>query len=203
MKIKELKASKNNPRTINDYQKETLEKTMDEFGDLSGIVFNEESGNLIGGHQRRFVMPEDSEIVIEHEYDPPTDKGTTKEGYVLYKGERFKFRQVRYDKVKELQANLVANKGGGNWDYTMLPEIFLELDHLNADTNLTGFSDEEIKSIILNLDTDFEVIDNLNETSEGTDAVIKITCPQDIKDEVLIYIKAKLLETSFEGVNVV
>ncbi len=202
MKIKELKASKNNPRTINDYQKETLEKTMDEFGDLSGIVFNEESGNLIGGHQRRFVMPEDSEIIIEHEYDPPTDKGTTKEGYVLYKGERFKFRQVRFDEVKEIQANLVANKGGGSWDHQMLPDLFLKLDHFNADLTLTGFTDDEIKSYVDPWDSDINAIDKIKENLDGIDAKIIITCPQDLKDEVMIYLKAKLLETSFEGVNV-
>lgn len=29
-----------------------LQKSMAEFGDLSGIVFNRRTGNLIGGHQR-------------------------------------------------------------------------------------------------------------------------------------------------------
>lgn len=202
MKIKELKASEKNPRKINDQQKETLEKTMDEFGDLSGIVFNEVSERLIGGHQRRFVIPDDAEIVIEHSYDPPTDKGTTKEGFVLYKGEKFKYRQVRFDKVRELQANLVANKGGGSWDYDLLPDVFLELDSMNADLTLTGFDDLEIKGLVDPWSSDIEALDKIDENLDGIEAKIIITCPQDLKDEVMIYLKAKLLETSFEGVNV-
>jgi hypothetical protein len=175
---------------------------MDTFGDLSGIVFNETTQNLIGGHQRRLIIPDDAELVITDVYNPLTEKKTTAEGYVLYKGERFKYRQVRFSEIEESQANLVANKGGGEWDYSMLPDIFLDLDHHNADMTLTGFEEMEIKNLIDPWSSDIEALDKIEENLDGITATIKITCPQELKDEVLIFIKSKLLETSFEGVNV-
>lgn len=202
MQVKNLKAFEKNPRKITERSKELLEKTMDEFGDLSGIIFNEESGNLIGGHQRKLVLPEDAEVIIENKYNPPTSKGTTADGYILFKGEKFKYRQVKWEKNKELAANIAANKGAGTWDYPLLENLFLELDHDNFDLELTGFDNSEIEHLMGNWDSDLEAIEKLKETTDGLPATIKITCPQELKDEVLIFIKSKLLETSFEGVHV-
>lgn len=52
MKVKNLKANPENPRTITDAKLLQLKRSMERFGDLSGIVFNRRSGNLGGGHQR-------------------------------------------------------------------------------------------------------------------------------------------------------
>lgn len=85
------------------------------------------------------------------------------------------------------------------WDDDLLK---LELEDLKLDEfdlDLLGF---DLTSLNDNWDSDIEAIDKIDENLDGITAVIKISCPQEIKDEVLIYIKAKFLETSFEGVHV-
>lgn len=52
MNVADLMPSSYNPRTITDEKLMMLGKAMQEFGDLSGIVFNIRTGQLIGGHQR-------------------------------------------------------------------------------------------------------------------------------------------------------
>lgn len=148
MKLQDLKPNPKNPRKISKEKLEMLKKSLDEFGDLSGIIFNEQLGYLTGGHQRGKVLPPDAEVVIEQSYNPPSRTGTTAEGYVLIDGERFKYRQVSWDKVKDDAANLAANKHGGEFDLPLLREILLDLDAHNVDMELTGFDKVELEKII-------------------------------------------------------
>ena len=56
MKIDELKVNKKNPRKITAKQKEALKKSIEEFGDLGGLIFNKQTNSLVGGHQRRDAL---------------------------------------------------------------------------------------------------------------------------------------------------
>ena len=79
----------------------------------------------------------------------------------------------------------------------------LELDALNFDMDLTLFDEEEIERLMGGWDTGTESVAKTEENLDGISATIKVTCPQELVDEVTIYLKAKLLETSFTGVEVV
>lgn len=146
--VKDLKPNPSNPRHITDEKKTMLKRSLEQFGDLSGIIFNRSTKQLIGGHQRREVMPDDSKIVIEQTYSKPTSTGTIAEGYVLINGERHKYREVYVDKITEKAMNVAANKHGGDFDIPKLSEWLLELDALNYDMGLTGFTKEEIENIM-------------------------------------------------------
>ena len=124
-----------------------LKKSLEEFGDLSGFVFNESTRRLVGGHQRGKVLPLDAEIMIEERYVEPTRTGTTAEGYVMVDGEKFTYRQVAWDENREKAANIAANKHGGEWDNPKLAEWLIDLEALNIDMDLTGFSHPEIEDI--------------------------------------------------------
>jgi len=50
--IKELKAYEHNPRKMGKDEFKLLSSSLDEFGDLSGVIFNRKTNNLVGGHQR-------------------------------------------------------------------------------------------------------------------------------------------------------
>ena len=52
MKLSDLRPAEYNPRTITDEAFERLGNSMDRFGLLIPIVWNERSGNIVGGHQR-------------------------------------------------------------------------------------------------------------------------------------------------------
>lgn len=142
-KVEDLKANGRNPRRISDEKLQSLRHSLNEFGDLSGFVFNRKSGQLVGGHQRAKAIPTDAKIKIVREYSPPTDKGTVAIGYVLYRGERFAYREVSWAKGKEYAANLAANKGAGEWDRDLLGEMMKDIDAEGFDLDFTMFDEAE------------------------------------------------------------
>ncbi len=133
MEIKDLKPNPKNPRVITDDRLDMLKRSLAEFGDLGGFVFNRKTKTLIGGHQRAKVFDQRSKIVIEKKYTKPTKTGTVAEGFVLFDGERFKYREVLWDIVKEKAANIAANRGGGDWDDEALTDWMRELGDFGFD----------------------------------------------------------------------
>ena len=99
LKIADLKAAKYNPRSISDEAGKGLLRSLLEFGDISGIVWNRKTGNLIAGHQRyaqlRKKFSGDLKVV----------------GNILLAptGDKFPIRVVEWDADKEMAANLAAN----------------------------------------------------------------------------------------------
>lgn len=200
--VKDLNDYDKNPRYVKDGHHEMLSSSIEYFGDISGIVYNVRTKRLIGGHQRKISFSDNFPIIITQTYQHPTKTGTVREGYVDVNGERFNYREVDWDEDKELAANIAANKGAGQFDYSLLQQHILYLDSVNFDLSKTMHDSDELETMMGNWKDDLESIDKIEETAEGLPAKIIITCPQDLKDEVLIYLKAKLLETSFEGVHV-
>lgn len=148
MKVADLAPNPKNPRTITDKKLTQLKKALAEFGDLGGLVFNRRTGMLVGGHQRAKLFPKDAEIKVTKSYDKPTKVGTVAEGFVLVRGERFKYREVDWDETREKAANIAANKGAGEWDLSALSDWMREIDDFGFDLDLTMFDEEERKALL-------------------------------------------------------
>lgn len=146
MKVKDLAANPKNPRTVTPDKLKALKKAIEEFGDLSGIVFNRKTGQLVGGHQRTNVLDAASAIEITKKYSKPTRTGTVAEGHVTSRGERYAYREVAWDKHREIAANVAANKGAGEWDLPQLAEWLKELGSFDVDfdLSLTMFDPKEL-----------------------------------------------------------
>lgn len=135
-----MKAYAKNPRKISDKQREELESYLRELGDLGGIVHDLNSDQIIGGNQRSAVFDINKcEIVIGHKMKRPDSQGTVGLGYVIWKGKRYAYRQVRWTPKQCEKANIVANKAGGEWDDDLLKQYFRDKDLINW-----GFSDDEV-----------------------------------------------------------
>jgi hypothetical protein len=145
MNITDLKPNPKNPRKVSAKKLKQLERALAEFGDLSGIVFNRKTGQLVGGHQRTelFKKRKDAEVAILIKHKKPTKAGTVAEGYVTIDGERFAYREVSWDIGKEKAANIAANKAAGEWDDKLLTGWFQDLQDLNFDLDLTMFDADE------------------------------------------------------------
>tara|TARA_R100001480_G_scaffold7322_1_gene14884 strand:+ start:47 stop:1273 length:1227 start_codon:yes stop_codon:yes gene_type:complete len=128
-----------NPRAITEDQQIQLKKWIIEFGDLSGIVVNNLSGEKVCGNQRGNAIDLDKcEVDIVKKYDTPDSVGTVAEGFVLFDGVKLNYREVEWDERRTEQANIIANKAGGAWDWEILTEGFEINDLLEW-----GFSEEE------------------------------------------------------------
>ena len=134
-----MKYYSKNPRTINKRQFTDLEKWLRELGDLSGIVHDLNSDEIISGNQRGRVFDINScKIVLTEELDEPDAQGTVAMGYVVWDGQRYGYRAVRWTPRQAEQANIVANKAGGEWDWDILANQFDVPDLLDW-----GFTDFE------------------------------------------------------------
>src|SRR3990167_2428407 len=125
MILGDLSGNPANPRKISEQEKAQLKESLQQFGDLSGVIFNETTNHLVGGHMRKGELPPNSEIVIEERLPQPSRTGTTARGHIIVDGEKFVYRQVRWDENKERIATIAANKIGGEWDLPKLADWLL------------------------------------------------------------------------------
>ena len=125
-KIEELNAAPYNPRkdlTPNDEEYEKLRRSLQEFGYVEPIIWNERTGNVVGGHQRLKVLRQ---------------LGETELDCVI----------VNLSLEHEKALNVALNKISGNWDMEKLTEVLLDLQSTDIDVTLTGFDSEELEKIL-------------------------------------------------------
>jgi hypothetical protein len=161
-----LKTYHKNPRTIKDKQFADLRAWLLELGDLSGIVHDLNTDEVISGNQRmRAIDVAKCEIVLTEGPHDPDAQGTVAHGYVLWQGAKYNYRQVRWDARQCEKANIVANKAGGSWDFDTLANEFDMGDLLEW-----GFDAEELGVV-----PDFEPVDESEQPR--LDQKSPITCP--------------------------
>lgn len=149
-----------NPRNITDKKLAMLKKSLETFGDLGGIVVNESSQQIVGGHQRvKALLGGDGSIPegavrITKRFSEPTRTGTIAEGHIVAVGahmasERYPYRVVRWDESRERAANLSANKGAGEFDLDAVADWLGDLETADIDLDLTMFDVDDRDALLL------------------------------------------------------
>jgi DNA modification methylase len=111
-----------NPRKISDQQLDALARSMREFGVVDPVIANRD-GTVIGGHQRIKAA----------------ERLGLSELPVIY---------VDLPKEKEKALNLALNRISGEWDEDLLDALLRDLEILDVDLSLTGFTEEELAGIL-------------------------------------------------------
>lgn len=142
--ISELSPDEINPRSITNKAASGLTYSMNEYGDLSGIVFNIRTKNLVAGHQRIDQ--------IFKQFGPlPINQVTDEQGVIeCPNGNSFFVRFVNWDLKKQRAANVAANSPTIQGDFTDELQIVL-LDIQESDTN--SFEAMSL-DVLLDLDDD-------------------------------------------------
>lgn len=110
-----------NPRKITNERLKQLKENIIELGDLSGIVHDLNTDEIISGNQRSKVININKcEIEIVKKYDEPNEQGTVALGFVIFKNQRLNYRQVRWNEKQREKACITANALGGEFDYEIL-----------------------------------------------------------------------------------
>jgi len=142
--IESLRADPRNPRKISDKAVKGLQRSIHEFGDLSGIVYNTRTDQLVSGHQRVQRLQElygNLEIV---------------DGAILTPtGETFRVRFVDWDEAKQRAANIAANSPTIQGEFTddlvdILKEVYRENADIFGALSLDKLSYEDIAKAVAN-----------------------------------------------------
>lgn len=179
-----LKANPKNPRQINKHDFASLQKSIETFGDLSGVVYNTRTQQLVGGHQRTEAFKKlggTSTIKITERLEQPDDVGTVAYGYVVWNGKQYAYREVDWDEDLELAANIAANRIQGEWDMDLLAEADYHLFENNPDLlALTGQSDQEVSRLLDNVSGNESTLDEEDEAPEVEEAAPPVSQPGQI-----------------------
>ena len=146
----DLAPSPQNPRKITDERLLRLQRSLEEFGDLSGVIYNRATKTLVSGHQRCAAWDLDAPGAIEYDqtYETPTRTGTVAQGRIIVGGETFAYREVDWDEDRQKAANLAANRSAGDWDLESLSSMMRDLEASDFDLDLTMFDDKEIQRLL-------------------------------------------------------
>lgn len=165
--LAELNRAQYNPRVdITDIPEEyeLLKGSLEEFEYIVPIVWNERTGNVVGGHQRLTVL---------------MNQGKTE----------FEVSVVDLDEEAEKKLNVALNKVEGDWDNGMLRDLLMELDEMGL-AESTGFDRRSLDFMQQGLEelVDTEVIEKELEDVEET---FNITLTFDVayRDTVNDYIR--------------
>ena len=170
VKVSDLRPAEYNPRQNlkpGDREYEKIARSIDEFGYVEPIVWNETTGNIVGGHQRLKILIERGETEVE-------------------------VSVVRLNEHDEKVLNVALNKITGRWDTGKLTDLLKELQAEGA-MEVTGFEDWELDALSMQYD---HIDDLLNEdfsefaAKEPKDTfTMTFTLPEDVKTAVQEYIE--------------
>lgn len=122
-----------------DYEK--LKRSMHEFGYVDPIIWNQQTGHVVGGHQRLKILQ---------------DEGIQEAECVV----------VSLDDEKEKALNIALNKISGDWDKDKLALLMTDLQASDLDISLTGFDEDEISDLLATEDDthddDFDIDSELD-----------------------------------------
>ena len=123
--VKDLLPADYNPRKDlkpGDPEYEKLKRSIEQFGYVEPVIWNEKTGRVVGGHQRLKVL---------------TDMGITEVDVVV----------IDMDTEKEKALNIALNKISGEWDTEKLALVIADLQGTDFDVSLTGFDPEELEDL--------------------------------------------------------
>ena len=124
--VDKLKPAKYNPRKDlkpGDPAYEKIRRSLTDFGYVDPIIWNDVTGNIVGGHQRFKVL---------------TSEGATELQCVV----------VHIEKPEDEKAlNIVLNKVTGEWEPVALADLLQNLQSANYDLDSTGFDAAEIDEL--------------------------------------------------------
>jgi len=106
-----------------DPEYEKLKRSITEFGYVEPVIWNRNTGHVVGGHQRLKVL---------------IDTGVTEVECVV----------VEMSEEKEKALNVALNKISGDWDKEKLSLLIADLQGADFDVSLTGFDAVEIEKLL-------------------------------------------------------
>lgn len=156
MPVSALKPAKYNPRKDlkpGDPAYEKIKRSLHDFGYVDPVIWNEVTGNIVGGHQRYKVLTAEGateiDCVVVHIENPQDEKAL----------------------------NIALNKAVGEWEPKALADLLSDLQLSGYDVGATGFDAAEVDDLFSKVH-DKDVKDDDTELDDET--VVPFVHPGDI-----------------------
>ena len=124
--VEKLKPAKYNPRKDlkpGDPAYEKIKRSLHDFGYVDPVIWNEVTGNIVGGHQRYKVLVNEGateiDCVVVHIENPQDEKAL----------------------------NIALNKAVGEWEPVALADLLSDLQSSGYDLGATGFDASEVDEL--------------------------------------------------------
>lgn len=166
----QLKAAAYNPRKDlrpEDVEYQNLRRSMETFGYVEPIIWNERTGNVVGGHQRLKVLLE---------------KGIEEIEAVV----------VALPEKDEKILNVLLNKVKGRWDMGKLSELLQQLNEV-GEMEVTGFEEWELQSLLTQYDHIQDLMEEdfsgYSDETERSTFTMTFSLPAEARETVEHYIQ--------------
>lgn len=140
--IEKLKPAKYNPRKDlkpGDPAYEKIKRSLNDFGYVDPVIWNEVTGNIVGGHQRQKILVAEGateiDCVVVHIENPQDEKAM----------------------------NIALNKAVGEWEPVALADLLSELQTSGYDLGATGFDAAEVNDLFSQVHDKDVADDDFNE----------------------------------------
>jgi len=121
-----IEYGKNSKRTTAE-EIQKLKESIELLGDISGIVYDVSTDEIICGNQRSSIIDiNNRDITYVKEFKKPDKFGTLAYGHVEWEGQLYTFRKVKWNEEQRQLANLSANLMYSSYDFFELGRNFTE-----------------------------------------------------------------------------
>ncbi|MBR1527027.1 MAG: hypothetical protein IJ640_10295 [Prevotella sp.] len=137
----QIKLAEYNPRRISEDARKALKANLKRLGLMGGIIWNEDTGNLVGGHQKVQIIDE------VNRYNPDTKENDYE----------IRVEVVHLSEKEEMEQNMFLNNKAvqGDFDDDLLRNVLRQIDHTAAGFNdfdldmlgITPIDDDEFRNI--------------------------------------------------------
>lgn len=163
--LKKIKNAPYNPRTMSKESKRALLKSMEEFEDISGIVLNQKTGNIVSGNHRWNALQDkygkNSLELLEVSDKLFSINIKNPDGKAIPSG--FIMKVVNWDIEKEKAANIAANSELLSGEFTSsLQDLLGELQKDLPESLFDGLRFDELSIDLDDLDIDLDSDDVRN-----------------------------------------
>ena len=140
--IEKLKPAKYNPRKDlkpGDPAYEKIKRSLNDYGYVDPVIWNEVTGNIVGGHQRQKILVAEGateiDCVVVHIENPQDEKAM----------------------------NIALNKAVGEWEPVALADLLSELQTSGYDLGATGFDAAEVNDLFSQVHDKYVADDDFDE----------------------------------------
>lgn len=160
LNLADIETAHYNPRrdlTPDDPEYQRIKKSIEKFGMVETMVYNQRTNRLVGGHQRVKVLK---------------DLGKTEAMFTV----------IDLPEKEEKVLNVALNKTGGGWDFPKLKDLIAEIDTGELDIELTGFDNNELQELFgyVRTDQDIDPVE-IESYNQGYNFIIKCSDANELR----------------------